>query len=96
MSASKDIVVHRIRFRAATPKDQRGGLLGWLSFGVRGFEIDAVQLRRSRAGRIELFWPERKSSDGRRHMIVCASDADECAAIERDLMEWLRGSGVVP
>jgi hypothetical protein len=96
MPASNDIVVHRVRFRAATAEDQRGGLLGWLAFVVRGLEIDAMQLRRSRAGRLELYWPDRKSGDGRRHLIVCPSDPAECTAIELELMDWLRDRGLVP
>ena len=63
--------ISAVRFSAAAGHDLASGLLGWASFTICGLlRVDGVTVRRTRAGRIALSWPERRDRAGIGHSIV--------------------------
>lgn len=51
--------VTRVHFSPAPPLDVADGLLGFLAVDVEGLRLDGVALRRTRAGGLDLRYPQR-------------------------------------
>ena len=86
--------VANVRFRPALDADRARGLLGWASFELGGLRVDGTQIRRTRAGHVSMYWPERMAGT-RRHPIVQPVDRDVRLAIEREVIAELHARGVV-
>jgi hypothetical protein len=87
-------LVSAVRFRPAPDADRAGGLVGWAEFEFGGVRIDGAQIRRTRSGRMAMYWPERVTCD-RRFPIVQPIDRATRIAIEREVLDELRARGLV-
>jgi hypothetical protein len=83
--------VSAVEFRHAHHADQQRGLLGWASFVLDdAVLVDGVALRRTRAGRLVLSFPDR------RHPRLRPVDDEARRAIERQVFAALDAQGVAP
>ena len=87
--------VSHIQFRPASDVDLSSGLLGWVTFTFRGLQIDGSYVRRTRAGRVVLFWANHESGSGRRHVIVQPVDQELRVALEQYVLGELRRRGLL-
>lgn len=88
--------IRDVCFRRAPDDLHADGLLGWVSATIDTLRIDGFVLRRTAAGELQLFYPERMERGGRRHSIVRPVDERTQADIERTVIGQLRRRGVVP
>jgi hypothetical protein len=88
--------VTRVAFSPAPPLDVADGLLGFLAVDVEGLRLDGVALRRTRAGRFDLRYPERR---GRGSVpggaVVRPLTESARQAIERQVFAELERQGVI-
>lgn len=95
--AMRDLLtVTEIAFTPAEPGLRATGLLGWASATIRGLRIDGIAIRRTQAGRIAAFFPERADRTGRVHRVVWPVDPVERDSISRALLAALRQRGALP
>jgi hypothetical protein len=89
------LLVSHVSFKRAERLDELQGLLGHVRFHLNGaLRIDGASIRRTLAGRIQVFFPERIDQDGRSHAIVWPLTADVRQALERQILGALRRQGV--
>ena len=86
MSAAK---VTNTRLGRAKPSDQACGLVGWASCTYGDLRLDAIAIRRSRAGRMIVSFPRPHDGRGGRYEFLRPLDAAARARIERQLLEQL-------
>ena len=80
-----------IRFSTATTEDRRRGLLGYVSVVIGNLlRLDGITVRRSRAGRIILSFPERRDRLGRGHPFMRPIDALARQEIEQRVLHQIR------
>jgi len=87
---SEPIPISSITFLPAAASDVADGLLAYVTFEVGGLRIDGVTLRRTRAGRFALSFPERRDSQGRRHSIVRPLDGEARREIEAQVLAAIK------
>ena len=74
----------------APAADHASGLLGFLRFKVDDWlAVDCVNLRRTRAGRLTLAWPDRRDQSGGRRFPVRPQDERARLALEAAVFEAL-------
>lgn len=85
-----DIDVRVRSWVRASDKDQRTGLLGFLSISYGALVLDGVVLRRTADGKFALSFPARTDRSGRRHAYIRPVDDAARQVIERELL-WQLG-----
>ena len=89
--------ITNLRFTAASRRQHRAGLLGWLSFNLDGtLRLDGVTLRRTMAGRLALSFPERTDSSGQQHPIIRPLDNNARRRLEQAVIAALPFGMEVP
>lgn len=84
------------RFVAAPPHDRDMGLLGWFSTTIGGaFHLDGIVVRRTRSGRYEITFPQRRDREGRPHAYIRPASYAARQAIEAAAIEAAREQGVL-
>ena len=82
--------VTHVRFKAASSREARTGLLGWVSCTVNGsLRLDGLSLRRTADARLVLSFPARRDGAGRQHFYVRPSDDRARREIERQVFQAL-------
>lgn len=92
---SNALFVSEIHFHRAGHLDRERGLLGWVTLVLLGLRIDGIQIRRTSARHLAVFWPERVDRTGDKHAVVWPLDAEARAAIEREVLDDLKRRGYV-
>ena len=82
-------VVHVVRFKPASRRLQKRGMMGWLRLRVDGLLIDGVSLRESPGGALGLAFPERRDTARRRHPVVRPADDATRRSIEGQVLAAL-------
>lgn len=89
--------ISNARFVPALPADRAEGLLGWFSATLdRSVHIDGIAVRRTRSGRYEVTFPQRRDGGGRAHAFVRPASTAARRAIETAAIEAARKQGVLP
>ena len=77
------LLVSETRFTAASERDERAGLLGYVSFVLNdALRLDGITLRRSSDGHLYLAYPSRTDTAGRRHPLSRPLDDESRRLIE--------------
>jgi hypothetical protein len=88
--------VSDVRFVEASAHDVSRGLLGWVAFSIEGLRIDAVAVRRTRAGHVTLSWPAHRDRWGTRHYTIRPLDGASRVELEAQISRALREVGRLP
>ncbi len=89
--------VTAVRFTPASAGDARQGLLGFLRVEFEpGLQIDGATLRRTLGGQLAVTWPRRRDGHGRAHRIVHLTSGAARRSVEAQVLDSLRGQGVLP
>ena len=87
---SEPIRIRVMNFTAAGVKEQRTGLLGWVSFSINeALTLEGVGLRRTCEGRFALSFPLRSDSAGNKHDLIRPSNSDARREIETQVFDAL-------
>lgn len=83
--------ISNVRFTAASRRDVRTGLCGWVSFSLANHQIvvDGVTIRKTLAGEYRLSWPRRLDAVGREHFYLRPADDTARREIERQVLAAL-------
>ena len=92
---SSATLVSEIHFHRASLADRERGLLGWVTLVLHGLRVDGIQVRRTSAGHVAVYWPERIDKAGDKHPVVWPLDDDARLAIEREVIAELRRRGCI-
>ena len=77
-------------FSSAATEQRAQGLLGWLCVVINGsLQLDAIAVRRTRAGELTLAFPQRRDSAGRRHPYIRPLSTEVRRGIERQVFKTL-------
>jgi hypothetical protein len=76
-------------FCSAPARDQRTGLLGWITIRVGPFVAEGIALRRTRDGRLALSYPARTDAKGRRHPVFWPTDDASRVLVETNILKQL-------
>lgn len=83
-------------FTAGSPRDERSGLVGYVSFKIgHGLLVDGATVRRSLAGRLGLVFPARRDKAGRRRYSIRPADDATREDLEAQILGALREQGVL-
>ena len=88
--ADTALVITETRFTAAPERDERAGLLGYVSLVLNGaLRLDGLTLRRRTDGRLYLAYPCRTDTAGRRHPLSHPLDDESRRQIQRQVFAEL-------
>lgn len=88
--------IHDVAFTHASRADVQRGVLGFVAFRIGpGLLVDGAVLRRSAEGRHGLAFPARKDRAGRRHYAIRPADDATRENLEAQILDALRGQGVL-
>lgn len=89
------LLISDVVLTQAPARDEKTGLIGWVSCTVGGtLRVDGIALRRTLGGDSRLAFPCRKDRAGRKHYVVRPLDETTRIAIERQVLAALDGQGV--
>lgn len=88
-------MVEVLAFDRAPAQLEQSGLVGWARVRVRGVTIDSFVVRRTRAGDMRAFTPERLDGRGRRIRVVEFENANDRREVEGQILAALRERGDV-
>jgi DNA-binding cell septation regulator SpoVG len=88
--------IQGVRFHPAQPADRLIGLYGWASCEVGDWFLGGLAVRRTQAGAVRVFFPERRDKNGNTHSVVHPLDRKIRAAIESQVIGALRKGAYIP
>ena len=87
---SEPFEITDVKFVAAPPQDEAGGLLGFASIVLAGrLRLTSIAVRRSATGRLVLAFPARRDRAGRRRYLAHPLDDETRREIERQVFRAL-------